>query len=113
VGTFAAGYVVTLKFSFSDLSRTKLRPVLLLANAGRADWIVCQITSNPHADPLAIRLSGTDFKHGSLDRLSFVCPGKLFTTNESTFADFRGEVLPPVFQRASESVIAILRGSRA
>jgi mRNA interferase MazF len=113
MGTFAAGQVVTLNFPFSDLTRTKLRPVLLLANAGRADWIVCQITSNPHADPLAIPLAGADFVHGGLDRLSFICPGKLFTANESTFAAYRGDVVPTIHQRVADSVIAIVRGSRS
>ncbi len=49
MGTFAAGQVVVLPFPFSDLSRQKLRPALLLADAGRGDWIAGQITSNPYA----------------------------------------------------------------
>lgn len=47
MGAFAAGQVVLLPFPFSDLTRSKLRPALLLADAGRDDWIACQITSNP------------------------------------------------------------------
>jgi mRNA interferase MazF len=57
MGPFAAGEVVLIPFPFSDLSRNKLRPVLLLANAGREDWIACQITSNPYSDSRAITLS--------------------------------------------------------
>ncbi len=54
MGSFAAGQVVLLPFPFSDLTQNKLRPALLLAKAGRGDWIACQITSNPYADPHAI-----------------------------------------------------------
>ena len=53
--------VVLVPFPFSVLSRSKLRPALVLADAGRGDWILCQVTSNPYSDPRAVRLSATDF----------------------------------------------------
>jgi hypothetical protein len=40
---------VLVRFPFSDLSFMKLRPALVLADAGRGDWVLCQITSNPYA----------------------------------------------------------------
>jgi mRNA interferase MazF len=57
----AAGLVVLIRFPFSDLSQTKLRPAVVLANAGRGDWILCQVTSKPCADPAAVMtiLSGS------------------------------------------------------
>jgi len=51
-----AGAVVLVQFPFSDLSETKLRPAIALADAGRGDWILCQVTSQPYGDPRAIRL---------------------------------------------------------
>ena len=54
MGAFAAGPVVVLPFPFSDLTRNKFRPALLLADVGRGDWIACQIKSNAFADTLAI-----------------------------------------------------------
>jgi len=69
MGAFAAGQVVLLPFPFSDLTRSKLRPALLLADAGRDDWIACQITSNPYADPHAILLAPEDFTSGRLDEV--------------------------------------------
>ena len=50
MGAFAAGEVVLVRFPFSDLSSSKLRPAVILAAAGRQDWILCQITSNAYAD---------------------------------------------------------------
>ena len=57
MGAFAAGQVVLLAFPFSDLSRSKFRPALLLASVGHGDWVACQITSNPYGDLRAIALS--------------------------------------------------------
>ena len=45
MGTLAAGQVVIVHFPFSDLTASKLRPAVVLAEAGRGDWILRQITS--------------------------------------------------------------------
>ncbi len=77
--TPSEGSVVLVRFPFSDLSSFKLRPAAVLAFSGRNDWILCQITSNPYSDPRAIRIDGSDFEIGSLQRVSYARPGKLFT----------------------------------
>jgi len=48
------------------LSQAKLRPAVVLADAGRGDWILCQITSNPYGDDRAIELTEASFTEGSL-----------------------------------------------
>ena len=92
MGAFTAGQVILLPFPFSDLSGSKLRPALLVADAGRGDWIACQITSNPYADTRAIELTNTDFALGGLQRVSYIRPGKLFTASASLFAVTAGTV---------------------
>jgi mRNA interferase MazF len=57
MGTPTASEVVMVPFPFSDLSQSKLRPAIVLADAKRGDWILCQITSNPYADPGAIQIT--------------------------------------------------------
>ena len=52
----AAGAVGLVRFPFSDLSQTKLPPAVVLAGAGRGDWILCQVTSKPYGDTRAIKL---------------------------------------------------------
>lgn len=50
----AGGSVLLVPFPFSDLSRAKLRPAVVLADSDRGDWILCQVTSNLEM-PTALR----------------------------------------------------------
>ena len=94
MGPFATRQVILLPFPFSDLSASKLRPALLLASAGRGDWLLCQITSNPYADPHAVMLQDGDFDEGGLQRVSYARAGKLFTAHESLFQRAAGSLKP-------------------
>lgn len=109
MGPFAAGQIVLLPFPFSDLSRSKLRPASLLAEAGRGDWIACQITSNPYGDARAILLAGNGLAGDGLHRASFVRPGKLFTGHESLFAAGAGRLTSQMLGRVREATISIIR----
>jgi hypothetical protein len=61
---FVKGEVVVIPFPFSDLSGSKRRPALVLADLPGADLILCQITSqNSPKDPFAIPLDASDFKY--------------------------------------------------
>lgn len=86
MGAFTAGQVVLIPFPFSDLSRAKMRPAIVLADAGREDWILCQVTSNPYGDEKALEITDQDFSSGSLRLTSYARPGKLFTASESLIA---------------------------
>ena len=110
MGAFAAGQVVLLPFPFSDLARSKLRPALLLADAGRDDWIACQITSNPYADPHAILLAPEDFTSGGLQRASYARPGKLFTANVSLFSGAAGLIASHRLAEVRNALITIIQG---
>jgi mRNA interferase MazF len=110
VASFTAGQVVLLPFPFSDLSRSKLRPVLFLAGVGNADWVGCQITSNPYGDPRAIELTQSSFASGSLNRTSYVRPGKLFTAHESLVSSAVGILKSDALQIVREAVTAVVLG---
>ena len=70
MGRFSAGAVVFVPFPFSDLSQSKLRPAVVLGDAGRGDLVLCQVTSNAYADPQAIGLTSPDYARGSLNQTS-------------------------------------------
>lgn len=100
----AIGEVVLVPFPFSDLSQTKVRPALCLANADRGDWVLCQITSSAYGDPTAIGLNSSDFVVGGLLVASFARPGKLFTANESVMIRSVGSLQPVALQRVLSGV---------
>jgi mRNA interferase MazF len=109
MGTPAIGDVVLVPFPFSDLSSTKVRPAIVLADAGRGDWILCQITSNPYGDPHATALSDADFATGGLLIASVARPGKLFTANSSLINRTVGTLKNVPFKQMLDSVINLLR----
>jgi mRNA interferase MazF len=87
VGTPAIGAVVLVRFPFSDLSRSKLRPAIVLAEAGRGDAVLS----------------------GSLRVTSFVRPGKIFTANEAIITTTVASLTPDSFTRVLDSVVHLLR----
>jgi len=108
----SAGAVVLVPFPFSDLSQSKLRPAVVLADAGRDDWILCQITSNPYSDLRAVTLVADDFLAGALRTVSYARPGKLFTANVGLVVGQVGSLKSDPFNRIIGAVVDILRTAR-
>ena len=101
--------IVVIPFPFSDLSGTKLRPAVVLADAGRGDWLLCQVTSNPYSDSNAIRIAAEDLQKGALtSAVSFARPIKLFTANETVMlkrvAILRDETFKTILSTTIESL---------
>jgi len=111
MGALAIGQVVLVPFPFSDLSRAKMRPAVVLARAGREDWILCQVTSNPYGDEKAVSLKDKDFDKGSLRVTSYARPSKLFTANESLIAETAGTLKKLALDGLLNAVIAIFQES--
>jgi mRNA interferase MazF len=111
VGGVRAGVVVLVRFPFSDLSSSKLRPALAVASAGGTDWVLCQITSNPYNDPAAVALTRASFGEGGLPRDSFVRPGKLFTASESIVVRTVGQLTSHAHRTVVDAIIDVLKGS--
>jgi mRNA interferase MazF len=109
VVTPTAGEVVLVPFPFSDLSQSKVRPAVSLADAGRGDWVLCQITSSPYGDAAAIPLDAPDFASGGLLVASFARPGKLFTAHAGLMVRSVGLLTPGAFGRVLSAVVALLQ----
>jgi mRNA interferase MazF len=80
---FSPGDVVVIPYPFTNQTRTKLRPVLVItAPDGQGDFIGLAITSKGyHAN--AIALTQPDMQTGKLPRPSWVRTDKVFTLNDS------------------------------
>ena len=107
----SAGEVVLVPFPFSDLSHSKLRPAGCLAPAGRGDWILCQVTSNPYGDPAAVPLVDSDFASGRLLIPSFARPGKLFTADGGLMVRSVGVMTSSTLDTLISAVVALLQRS--
>lgn len=77
------GDVVIIPFPFSDLSASKRRPALVVADLDGNDVILCQITSVARNDRFSIPLTGSDFNEGKLKVESRIRPNRLFTADRS------------------------------
>ena len=58
---FVKADIVVIPFPFSDLSGSKKRPALVLADLQCDDIILCQITSQKIKDNYAIPVKNSDF----------------------------------------------------
>jgi mRNA interferase MazF len=105
------GSVILVHFPFSDLSKSKLRPALVLAPAGNDDYILCQITSNPWGDPLAVEISSDSFVKGGLPLTSYARPAKLFTASISLFVKEAGRIKEATLGKVIAQTIKVLCGT--
>lgn len=107
--TPSTGDVVLVRFPFSDLSSSKLRPAIVLADANNGDWILCQVTGNPYMDGNAIRIDENDFAQGSLHRISYARPAKLFTANNSLMITRVGQLTSVCHSQIVAAVVSLLK----
>ncbi len=107
----SVGKIVLVLFPFSDLSQSKLRPAVVLADTGRNDWILCQVTSQAYADSKAIEITTGDLSSGLLRKTSYARPGKLFTANSGITTKEVGELKPEKFEEIIRNIISILNQS--
>ena len=96
----AKGAVVLVPVLFSDLSRTKLRPSVVLTDAGCGDRVLCQITSRQLAEPGAVLIEDTAFASGTCVT-SYARPGKLFTASGDLMTGEVGLLAPEARTRGS------------
>jgi mRNA interferase MazF len=81
----------------------------VLADAGRGDWILCQVTSNAYADARAVELGSNDFEQGGLQLVSYARPAKLFTAHQSLFVSRVGELRAESLNRITDRIVSIFR----
>lgn len=95
-GSDVVGDVFWAPFPFADSDESKMRPVVVVADAregDQMDWVVCSVTSQePSSLAMAIRIFQTDLQEGSLDRVSWARPNRLQTIDEGRFISTIGRL---------------------
>lgn len=86
-----------------------MRPAIVLADVGRGDRILRQVTSKSYGDARAVQLDSVDFATGSLRVTSYARPGKLFTANRDLIASEVGALKPDSLKRLVDAVVDLLR----
>ncbi|KMT64722.1 type II toxin-antitoxin system PemK/MazF family toxin [Catenovulum maritimum] len=79
----SVGHIVFVNFPFSDLTKSKLRPAVIVAQEESNDWVLCQITSKAYSDKNALVITDKELNQGELKLTSYIRPLKIFTANES------------------------------
>ena len=98
------GDLVLIPFPFSDLSRAKLRPVLVISAADHfGDFIALAVTSKPgHFE--AVALTQLDMREGILPKPSWIQTDKVFTLNNSLIERRVGGVQDTVLESVLRSL---------
>ena len=108
---FRPGEIILVRFPFSDLSEVKLRPAVVLAEAGRGEWVLCQISSKQRTGIPAVLLTETSFAMGSLRLASYARPAKLFTAHRNLMVVKLATLKLDVFTQIIDVSINVLRNS--
>ena len=92
---------------FSDLSASKKRPAVVVANLTGDDHIIAQITSVARTDDYAVSLEAKDFKNGKLPQSSVIRPNKLFTADKSLISYKAGSVNDKKIKEIEKTLVNI------
>lgn len=102
------GDVVVIPFPFSDLSGSKRRPALVIADWGGDDVMLCQITSQSKRDGLEVPLAEADFDSGRLPIASHVRPNKIFTADKRIIRYVAGRISVAKYTEVAQQIIKLI-----
>lgn len=109
-----AGEVVVIKYPFSDLSQTKLRPALLLGKlpGEHDDWLVCMISSRVRQQidgfDEVIEEDDADFGSSGLKTANVIRIGRLLVVEGKLLPGALGTVSTERLQRVRSRLAAWL-----
>jgi mRNA interferase MazF len=107
MGRFIKGKVVVTPLPFSDLTASKKRPALVVADLEGDDIIVCLITSQHAKDDYAISLASDDFANGQLKQNSNIRPNRLFTIDAKIILYRIGTLKKEKIEKVAKKIIEI------
>ncbi|MDN3581133.1 type II toxin-antitoxin system PemK/MazF family toxin [Mucilaginibacter flavus] len=104
---FVKGDIVVIPFPFSDLSGSKKRPAMVLADLPGDDIILCQITSQQSNDVYAVAIDNADFISGSLPVSSNVRPSRIFTADKKIILKKSGTLNSGCIAKISKTIVKL------
>lgn len=108
MGRFIKGDVVVLPFPFSDLSASKPRPALVVANLSGNDVILTAITTVGNSDGYSVLLLRSDFASGGINHDSNIRPNRLFTGDSRIVTKIAGRLSKRKTDEVIDKIIKII-----
>jgi mRNA-degrading endonuclease toxin of MazEF toxin-antitoxin module len=108
MGRFVRGEIVVIPFPFSNLTATKRRPALVVADLPGDDVILCQITSQAAGNPFAISLTDQDFVTGGLQHPGTIRPERIFTADSHIILRSSGKVTDAKMKEVIAMIVKIV-----
>lgn len=109
------GDIVLIKYPFTDLSSTKVRPAIVVSsdeftNYGEDAIFVCisSQTSNVLPSDLFFVPSDSEFRNSGLKKASLIKIGKVFCLSKSLASRLLGKAGPNTMLRIKERLVNIL-----
>ena len=105
--------IVLLRFPFSDLHGSKVRPALVISNdsynSKSEDFIAVAITSNLKTRGYSILLTNGDLEAGKLIVNSKIKPDRIFSANKKLIRMNIGKVKSEIHEKVIGSISEIIR----
>lgn len=108
MGVFAKGDVVIASLSYSDFSRSKRRPALIVATPKGLDPVLCLITSRMRGDDYDVLIKKTDFATGGLRRKSNARPCHLFSLDPRVIEYKAGTLKPEKIKEVTAKIVEMV-----
>ena len=109
---FERGEIVLVPFPFTDMSQSKLRPVLIISNPSynkvSSDFICCGITSNLNNKKNSILLENSDMKDGEIIKKSRIKFDNIFTLQKDLPTKKIGQVNSKKLNLVVNSIIKLI-----
>jgi len=106
---FVKGDVVVIPFPYSDLSKAKKRPALVISPLDSNEVILCQITSQWSKGKYIIPINEKDFTQGTLKKLSHIKFNRIFTADRKIILYRVGRISKEKLEEVINGIIKIVK----
>ena len=109
---FNQGDILIVPFPFSDLTRVRQRPVLILSKSSYLmeceDVITCGVTSNLKDSKYSILIDNSDLVEGNIPVKSRIKVDKLFTLEQRIIIKKIGKINKETFNKVRKEFINLI-----